>query len=595
MAHLDLGPGTQCLQHHAVALGQAQQRGQLFVVSVGVEGEDQSDPQKADRHTALNTERAPEVEVPLGLHDPATKVDLQRGGHGPQRDTRTGRQRLEQHVSGAQLTAVTTGRRMKTSLGDGPTGLNPTTHPGAVQLRLGPQRHLGTAGIVTVTLLERGLQVTKRFRVHATIVDWMLCQRSNTLPATSVIADNLPRSRTSLMQESTCLSEVFLTTAAHWTTIWLVDAGERSPETLLEQGVQALTGLLGAGWKISRRQEEQASNRDRGVDAVLEVTPEGPSPYAEFLVDLKSAISPRQAEDVLVPKNTLVRQVSSRTNLMVIAPWIAPRTQQILRDHGINYLDLTGNVHVRVSQPAIIINTQGAAREPRATAPKSSRTTLAGPRAGRLVRLLADVAPPYRPTQLAEHTGLSLPYVSKLLDHLEDQLLIRREGRVISDVDWPSLLRARASTMDLLRHNPYVGMLALNGIAPVLTAMRTREVTGADRVAVTGPYAARAVAPRAAGGQLMLYIPHEPHSPDRIGQELGLFRVDEGADVLLLRAHDKVVFERTRTVDGISHVALSQLVIDGLSGPGRMPAESEAVLEYMTENPQWRAPRFEST
>jgi len=417
-------------------------------------------------------------------------------------------------------------------------------------------------------------------------------------PATCPVDDKFPTTQISLIEESTQTSEVFLTPANCYDRLRTVATGEWSPETLLDQGVHALADLLGPGWTIRRvqHQGEETSSSDQGADAVLEVTPAGPSPYAEFLVDLKSKISPRQAEEILLPKNALVRRVSNRTNLMLMAPWIAPRTQRILRDHGISYLDLTGNVYVRVSQPAIIINTQGAIREPRVAAPKNARTTLAGPKAGRLVRLLADVAPPYRATQLADHTGLSLPYVSKLLDHLEDQLLIRREGRVISDVDWIGLLRARATTFDLLRHNPFVGMLAPNGIAPVLDAARklSQDVRNSNRIAVTGPYAARAVAPRASGGQLMLYVPHEPHSPDRVGHQLGLLRVDESADVLLLRAHDEIVFERMRILDGTPHVALSQLVIDGLSGPGRLPAESEAVLEYMIGNPKWRATSLES-
>jgi hypothetical protein len=56
-----------------------------------------------------------------------------------------------------------------------------------------------------------------------------------------------------------------------------------------------------------------------------------------------------------------------------------------------------------------------------------------------------------------------------------------------------------------------------------------------------------------------------------------------------------VVFERPRLIDGVPHVALSQLAIDCLSGPGRMPAEGEAVLDYMvqTEN-SWRVNRLPS-
>jgi hypothetical protein len=353
---------------------------------------------------------------------------------------------------------------------------------------------------------------------------------------------------------------------------------------VLERGVQTFADLLGSAWTVRRLQNMEA---DRGADAVVDATPDGPSPYARFLVDVKNKVTPRFAEDVLLPKNALIKQLDGRTTLMVMAAWIGPRTQRVLRDHGISYLDLTGNAWIRVSQPAIAIYTQGASRQPSDVASASSRTTLAGARAGRLVRLLADVSPPYRAAQLAECAGVSLSYVSKLLDHLEDQLLIRRDGRVVVDVDWPELLRSRAATVDLLRHNASVGMLAPNGIAPVLSALQ--DV--AARIAITGSYAARAVAPRTSGGQLMIYVAHGAES---IGDHLGLLRVDEAADVLLLQAKDEVVFERTRVIDGISHVALSQLVIDGLSGPGRLPAEGEAVLNYMIEHQRWRAASLEA-
>jgi hypothetical protein len=52
-----------------------------------------------------------------------------------------------------------------------------------------------------------------------------------------------------------------------------------------------------------------------------------------------------------------------------------------------------------------------------------------------------------------------------------------------------------------------------------------------------------------------------------------------------------VVFEGTRELHGVPHVALSQLVLDSLSGPGRMPAEAEKVLEYMIDHESdWRSP-----
>jgi hypothetical protein len=212
------------------------------------------------------------------------------------------------------------------------------------------------------------------------------------------------------------------------------------------------------------------------------------------------------------------------------------------------------------------------------------------------VRLLADVAPPYRAGELGDAAKLSLPYVSRLLDTLEEQLLIRREGRIISRVDWPQILRLRAENYTLLRHNSYVGMVAPNGIDAVFKALRSKRAVDGMQIVLTGSYAARTVAPLAVGGQLMLYLPAgPPRLPDEIGDDLGLLRVDKGADVLLLRAHDPVVFERTVDDGGVRRVALSQLVLDCLSGPGRMPAEGEAVLSYMQDNTQlWRADRLPS-
>lgn len=352
-------------------------------------------------------------------------------------------------------------------------------------------------------------------------------------------------------------------------------------EDLLESGMAELLGLLGPGWSIAR----QAVPGDPGVDAVMQISSPDRSHPAQLLIEVKPHVTPRLVEEVLQPKLALIRQVNGAMNMLVLARWIAPRTQQILRGHGINYLDLSGNASIRIPQPAILVQLQGASRPPASTR-KDPAPTLAGPRAGRLVRCLTDFEPPYRAGQLARVADVSLPWVSRLLTALEDQLLIRRDGRVVSSVDWPNLLRARAATFELLRHNSYVGMLSPNGLGQVLHLLRESPVT-----TVTGSYAARAVAPLTAGGQLMLYVGPGPHDPDEIGARLRLIRVDDHADVLLLRAHDPVVFERTRMIEGIRHVALSQLAIDCLSGPGRMPAEGEAVLEYMAATvADWRQP-----
>src|SRR6185503_20260750 len=56
------------LEHHAVALGQLEQRGEVLLAGVGVELEAQADVLEADGRLLVDTERAAEVQVALGEH-----------------------------------------------------------------------------------------------------------------------------------------------------------------------------------------------------------------------------------------------------------------------------------------------------------------------------------------------------------------------------------------------------------------------------------------------------------------------------------------------------------------------------------------------
>jgi hypothetical protein len=94
----------------------------------------------------------------------------------------------------------------------------------------------------------------------------------------------------------------------------------------------------------------------------------------------------------------------------------------------------------------------------------------------------------------------------------------------------------------------------------------------------------------------MLHLPPGPHVLDESAKSLRLLRTDQvvnkslsGVDVILLQPPDDTPLLRTQRIEGIEAVAYSQLVLDCLTGPGRMPAEGEAVLEWMDKDTsQWR-------
>ncbi|MFF9301747.1 hypothetical protein [Streptomyces sp. NPDC014764] len=363
-------------------------------------------------------------------------------------------------------------------------------------------------------------------------------------------------------------------------------------DKVLAEGTTNLRAMLGEDWEVSI-QPEAASPQggDTGWDAVIRLASRHDSIFTELLVEARTKLTPKDVAGHISSKAQLVRRINRHTRLMVFAPWISPKTQEELQRREIDYLDLTGNVSLRVTRPAIIIRTLGADRAPAGHRAPSSKPMLTGPAAGRLVRLLADVRPPYRATDLAKSAQLSVPYVSKLLDALEDQLLIGRDNKVIAHVDWQALLRTRAGALDLAHHSNPVGMLAPMGIQPVIEQLVQADGFAAgSEILVTGSYAARPVAPIAVGGQLMIYATrHDDASMTRLAQELGLMPVPEAADVLILAPWDLSVLHRPARLDRYWQVGLSQLVLDCLSGPGRMPAEGEKVLEFMAANEDiWR-------
>lgn len=83
----------------------------------------------------------------------------------------------------------------------------------------------------------------------------------------------------------------------------------------------------------------------------------------------------------------------------------------------------------------------------------------------------------------------------------------------------------------------------------------------------------------------MIYV----EDRERVAEELNLRAVDSGANILLASGDYDVVFDRLVEVDGRRYTAPSQAAVDLLTGPGRSPAEAQALLDWMEANePQWR-------
>jgi hypothetical protein len=335
---------------------------------------------------------------------------------------------------------------------------------------------------------------------------------------------------------------------------------------------ETLAKVLPDGWRVSIKPEVRL--RNVVLDAILKLrTPDRKA--ATFAVEIKHKLEPRDAR-------TVVEQVrkSGLQSVLLAAPFLSPRTRELLTEAGASYLDATGNVRLALDRPALFVLTAGATANPwREERPLIS---LKGPSSARVIRALCDFVPPYGVRELVARAGSSLGSTSRVVSFLEREAIVKREGsgRVV-DVDWPALMRRWVQ--DYGFETSHTVRTFLN---PRSQADLERRLKKLGRCyAVTGAQAANRVAPIAAIRLMTVFVNNIPAT----AEELGLREIDAGANVVLAEPFDPVVFERTWSRDSIVYAALSQVAADLMTSPGRGPAEAEALMRWMGEHEDdWR-------
>ena len=261
---------------------------------------------------------------------------------------------------------------------------------------------------------------------------------------------------------------------------------------------------------------------------------------------------------------------------MLVSTYLSPLARERLAQAGMGYADSTGNVRFAVDRLAVYIETHGADRNPfRQQRPLQS---LRGGRAARVARGLLDYRTPFGTRELAGETACSAAMVSRVSGLLEPDEIVTREGPRgrIAAVDWEPLARRWAADYDFASSNTLTTWLEPRGAGALLARLRRAQI----RYAVTGSFAAHRLAPIAQPRLAALYV----DDPETAAESLGLRPAETGANVLLARPFDPVAFERAEYGDGIAYARVTQVLLDLMKGPGRGPAEAEALRAWMRGN-----------
>jgi hypothetical protein len=351
------------------------------------------------------------------------------------------------------------------------------------------------------------------------------------------------------------------------------DVDEPSAERVLQRVAETLRVKLPSTWDVTVEAGPRSPDKSAAVpDAELLLrAPDGSQ--VTIPVETKNRLDPIDVPSAVYQ----IRRYRSDGEAdvgMLVAPYLSPSTRDRLAEAGISYADGTANLRLALDRPAVFIETEGANADPWAKNRERKLRSLRGRAAGRVVRALCDLRPPYGVEQLAERASIPIASVARVFGLLEREALITRAPRgPVTEVRWAELIRRWCQDYAFSKSNTNRTYLEPRGLSALLDRLRTPPL----RYAITGSLAASQIAPVTSPRLATLYVA----DLDDAAQSLELRRAETGGNVLLAEPFDEVAFERTWERDGLMYAALSQVAADLLTGPGRGPAEGEALISWM--------------
>ncbi|HEY5265845.1 MAG TPA: hypothetical protein VIJ40_03440 [Acidimicrobiales bacterium] len=266
---------------------------------------------------------------------------------------------------------------------------------------------------------------------------------------------------------------------------------------------------------------------------------------------------------------------------LIATQYISPRSREVLKDLGVNYVDTTGNVRLRSDSPGLFIEIQGANKDP--WPDDTPLRSLGGRGAGRAMRALIDLRPPYGVRELSAKTNVPAATLSRVIDLLEREALLERDKNGgVSNVNWMGAIRRWSEDYELRKANTVDTYLEPRGIESLLPRLSEAK----SRYAITSSLAAKWFEPIAPTRTAIIYVDNSAE----FASELGIRSADSGFNIALAEPYDKVVFERTMIFNEFIVASPSQIAVDLMTGFGREPSEGEELLLWMERHQDaWRS------
>lgn len=301
--------------------------------------------------------------------------------------------------------------------------------------------------------------------------------------------------------------------------------------------------------------------------------PEGSSDRPDLLVladDFKFAVAWRasgQAAAVTMAIHSVRRFVDNsreRYIPLVAAPFIGEVGQRLCEEEAVCWMDFSGNAHL--SGPGLRVSVQG---KPNLFKRPGRPRSVFAPKSARIARwLLMKPDQAFTQRELAKSSGLDEGFTSRIVRHLEDQQLVKRNPNgAVKVADFDAMLDAWREAYDFSRHHIVRGHLAARSSDEILR--RVSEQLKRDKLehAATGLAGAWLWSGFAGFRLVALYVAELPG--DEARRAMGFHEVERGENVWLVHPNDAGVFHGTTVREGVPCVHPVQVYLDLKNHPER--------------------------
>lgn len=317
-----------------------------------------------------------------------------------------------------------------------------------------------------------------------------------------------------------------------------------------------------------------SQERDPGPD--FEVKAAG----YHFQVDCKSSSARAPLLMALIQITELGDSFDQDSIPLIVVPYMGKSGQDFCREHGLSWLDLSGNAHIKA--PRLLIHIEG---RPNKFKKAGRPANVFAPKGARIVRqLLIDPKQNHSQRELSQITGLDEGYTSRIVRRLEEIDLVKRDDNgALKPSNPDNLLEAWLEAYDFSKHHVIKGHVAARSGEELLNKMTGILSDQKIDYAATGLAGAWQYTRFSNFRVATLFLADSPS--ENLLEQLHFRKDDRGANTWLVVPNDKGVFHGSSTQDGIVCVHPVQVYIDLKGHPERA---KEAASMVRQERLNWR-------